>query len=360
MEHLVIDWLKSMIGYPQTAAGILVSGGSMANFSALTAARTAVDPHIAHTGTRRGGPLQVYVSGETHFSIAKAARLLGIGSENVQTIPTDAALRMDVSELDRRITADRRDGRQPMCIVASAGTVNTGVVDPIAEIAGVAERHHTWLHVDGAYGGLAALAPSAKDLFAGIERADSVSLDPHKWLYTSIGCGCVLYRNPRTATDAFAQHAEYTRPVGLSRDEAFAFWDLGPELSRPFRALTVWLQIKLWGAKKIAAAIESNMACARYFGSLVEDSADFELLAPVGLSIFCFRYRPPDYSGDLDALNERVLIRLQRGGRSYLSNAQIGGKFALRGCVLNYRTTSSDMDALLADVRDAARDATSR
>ena len=262
---------------------------------------------------------------------------------------------MDLVELDRRIDADRRTGLNPMCIVANAGTVNTGVVDPLDEIANIAERHRVWLHIDGAYGAFAALAPSAKHLFAGIERADSVTLDPHKWLYTSVGCGCVLYRNSQPAIDTFAHNAEYTRPVGLFRDEAFAFWDLSPELSRPFRALSVWLQIKLWGTRDLAAAIESNIACARYFGSLVRKSQDFELLAPVSLSIFCFRYRPAGYTGNLDMLNERILINLQRAGSSYLSNALLGGKFALRGCVLNYRTTVQDMDVLLEDIRSAAR-----
>jgi len=357
MEHVVIDWLKSMIGYDHTATGVLVSGGSIANLSALAVARTAADPEIARTGVGRSRPLQVYAAEEAHFSIEKAARLLGIGTENVQTIPTDASLRMNVVELDRRITADRREGRDPMCIVASAGTVNTGVVDPLDEIAEVAERHRVWLHVDGAYGGFSVLAPSTKHLFNGIQRADSISLDPHKWLYTSVGCGCVLYRNPQTAIDTFASHAEYTRPVGLSRDEAFAFWNFSPELSRPFRALTVWLQIKLWGARKLAAVIENNMECARYFGNLVQNSPDFELLAPVGLSIFCFRYHPPGYSGDLDALNERILINLQRGGSSYLSNARVHGKFALRGCVLNHRTTIEDMEILMQDLRVAAREA---
>jgi len=357
MEHLVIDWIKAMIGFDPAAAGLLVSGGSMANFSALAAARTAADPEVTRTGTSGGCPLQVYVSAEAHFSIEKAARLLGIGSANVQTIPTDDSLRIDVGELDRRIKSDRRSGREPMCIVATAGTVNTGAVDPLHAVADVAERHRTWLHVDGAYGAFSALAPSAKHLFAGIERAASVSLDPHKWLYTSVGCGCLLYRNPQAAIETFAQHAEYTRPVGLSRDEAFAFWDLGPELSRPFRALTVWLQIKLCGARNLGAAIEGNIACARYFGELVQNSEDFELLAPVGLSIFCFRYRPRAYAGDLDALNERILINLQRNGSSYLSNAKICGKFALRGCVLNYRTTIQDMDRLLDDVRAAAQSA---
>jgi glutamate/tyrosine decarboxylase-like PLP-dependent enzyme len=355
IEHVVIDWLKTMIGCDSRAAGVLVSGGSMANLSALAVARTRADPDIGRFGAGRRGSLQVYTSSEAHFSIEKAARLLGIGSENVQAIPTDTSLRMDLAELDRRIDRDRRAGRNPMCIVANAGTVNTGVVDPLDEIANIAERHHVWLHVDGAYGALAALAPSARHLFTGIERADSVALDPHKWLYTSVGCGCVLYRNPQPAIDTFAHNAAYTRPVGLLRDEAFAFWDLSPELSRPFRALSVWLQIKLWGTRDLASAIESNIACARHFGSLVQESEDFELLAPVSLSIFCFRYRPVEFTGDLDTLNERILINLQRAGSSYLSNALLGGKFALRGCVLNYRTTVQDMEVLLEDIRAAAR-----
>ena len=355
LEHVVVDWLKAMIGYDPAAAGVLVSGGSMANFSALAAARTRAEPDLGRFGAGRRGPLQVYTTAETHFSIEKAARLLGIGSENVQAVLTDTSLRMDVAELDRRIAADRQAGRNPMCIVANAGTVSTGMVDPLDKIANIAERHHVWLHVDGAYGAFAALAPSAKHLFTGIDRADSVALDPHKWLYTSVGCGCVLYRNPQSAIDTFAHNAEYTRPVGLFCDEAFAFWDLSPELSRPFRALSIWLQIKLWGMRDLAAAIESNIACARYFGSLLQKSQDFEMLAPVTLSIFCFRYRPVGYTGNLDTLNERILINLQRAGSSYLSNALLGGKFALRGCVLNYRTTIQDMDVLLEDIRTAAR-----
>ena len=354
MEHLTIDWLKTMIGYHAGASGLLVSGGSMANFCGLAAARTAADPEIGRLGIGQRPSLRVYVSDEGHFSVRKAARLLGIGSENVQCIPTDASLRVDVLDLERRIDADRKAGFRPMCIVANAGTVNTGAFDPLEDLAEIAERHELWLHVDGAYGAFSALAPSTKHLFKGIERADSVSLDPHKWLYSSVGCGCVLYRNPQSAIATFAEDAEYTRPVGLSHDEAFVFWDLGPELSRPFRALTLWLQIKLYGTRNLAAAIESNLACAQHFGTLVQSAEDFELLAPVSLSIFVFRYRPQAYTGDLDALNERILLELQRAGSSYLSNARVGGKFALRGCVLNYRTTFGDMDQLLDDVRTAA------
>ena len=356
IEHVVVDWLKSMLGYAAESQGLLVSGGSMANFSALAAARAAADPEIARVGNTGKSALRIYVSAEGHFSIHKAARLLGVGSENVVSISTDASQRIDTAELDRRIDADRQAGLRPMCVVANAGTVNTGAFDSLEQLAGIAERHDVWLHVDGAYGGFAALAASAKHLFVGIERANSVSLDPHKWLYSSVGCGCVLYRDPSMAAAAFSHDAEYTRPIGLSRDEAFAFWDFGPELSRPFRALTVWLQLKLYGSRRLENAIESNLACARYFGTLVESAEDFELLAPVGLSIFCFRYNPPIYAGDLNTLNESILIELQRAGSSYLSNTTVAGKFALRGCVLNYRTTLTDMKRLLDDFRAAARE----
>jgi glutamate/tyrosine decarboxylase-like PLP-dependent enzyme len=355
MEHLIIDWFKSMIGFDAGAAGLLVSGGSMANFCALAAARTVADPGITSRGSSRVPALRIYVSDEAHFSMYKAARLLGVGSDNVQAIPTDASHRMNVAELERRIETDKREGFKPMCVVANAGTVATGAVDPFPAIADVAERHGVWLHVDGAYGGFAALAPSTKEVFRGMERAQSITLDPHKWLYSSVGCGCVLYRDARAANATFAHDAEYTRTIGLSRDEAFVFWDFGPELSRPFRALPIWLQIKLHGVRNLAAAIEKNMECARYFGSAITAAEDFELLAPIGLSIFCFRYRPPEYAGDLDALNERILVELQRGGSSYLSNANVNGKFALRGCVLNYRTSLADMDRLFADVRAVAR-----
>jgi glutamate/tyrosine decarboxylase-like PLP-dependent enzyme len=233
--------------------------------------------------------------------------------------------------------------------------VATGAVDPIAEIAKFACAENLWLHVDGAYGGFAALAPAARHLFEGIAEADSVALDPHKWLYLPVGAGCVLYRDPAAARAAFSADAEYTRVMGLQDDEAFVFWDYGPELSRPFRAFDLWLLVKSAGARALGEAIQENIACAKYFEELIRATDDFEMLAPVELSIFCFRYRPRGFTGDLDALNERVMLALQRAGSSYLSNARIGGAFALRGCVLNYRTTRRDMEILLDDVRAACK-----
>ncbi len=355
MEHVTLGWLKEMLGYPAGAAGLFLSGGSMANFAALAAARSAHAPgDVALDGLAGCPPLCLYVSEEGHFSVHKAASMLGLGERNVRRVRTNSDLQIDVADLERLVAADRAAGRLPFCVVANAGTTASGAFDPIGELAGFARRHKLWLHVDAAYGGFAALAPSVRPLFEGIAEADSVALDPHKWLYLPVGCGCVLYKDPAAARAAFRHDADYIRTIGLEQNEAFVFWDYGPELSRPFRALDVWLLMKYAGAARLAEAIEQNIACARHFGCLVRESADFELLAPVGLSVFCFRYAPPGYAGDLDALNERLLVEVQRAGSSYFSNARIGGKFALRGCVLNYRTTLRDMEIALDDVRRAA------
>jgi glutamate/tyrosine decarboxylase-like PLP-dependent enzyme len=297
--------------------------------------------------------MRLYASQEAHFCIRKAAAMLGIGAANLRSVKTGPDLRMDLADLDRLVRQDREEGHLPFCVVASAGTAGTGAFDPIAPIADLAHAHNLWLHVDGAYGGFAALAPSARAFFAAIGEADSVALDPHKWLYLPVGCGCILYRDPAAARAAFGENAEYVRVVGLRDDEAFAFWDYGPELSRPFRALDLWLLLKSVGTLAIGEAIENNIACAKYFADLVKATEDFEMLAPVDLSIFCFRYHPRGFAGDLDSLNERVMLEVQRSGGSYLSNTRVRGAFALRGCVLNYRTTKRDMEILLDDVRQA-------
>jgi glutamate/tyrosine decarboxylase-like PLP-dependent enzyme len=352
---LCIRWIQQMLGYPADGVGLLVSGGSMANFAGIAAARSAKAPgNVARDGMG-AARMRLYASEEAHFSIRKAAAMLGIGAANLRSVKTGPDLRMDLADLDRLVRQDRDAGHLPFCVVASAGTAGTGAVDPIAPIADLAHAHNLWLHVDGAYGGFAALAPSARGFFAAIGEADSVALDPHKWLYLPVGCGCILYRDPAAARAAFSDNAEYIRVVGLQDNEAFAFWDYGPELSRPFRALDLWLLLKSAGTEAIGAAIEENIACAKYFAGLVSATEDFEMLAPVDLSIFCFRYHPHGFAGDLDALNERVMLELQRGGSSYLSNTCVRGAFALRGCVLNYRTTKRDMEILLADVRQAVR-----
>jgi aromatic-L-amino-acid/L-tryptophan decarboxylase len=354
LEHITVTWLKEMLGYPAGAAGLFTSGGSMANFAALAAARSAkAGSNVVRDGVAAAGrPMCGYVSEEGHFSIAKAAGMLGIGEANIRAVKTDSRFRIDLQDLERVVAEDTAAGRLPFCLVANAGTTATGSIDPLPELAEFARGHNLWLHVDAAYGGFAALAPSARSLFEGIAAADSITLDPHKWLYLPMGCGCVLYRDPTAARSAFGHNADYTRPLGLERDEAFAFWDYGPELSRPFRALDLWLLMKFAGAAAIGEAIERNIACAKYLERLVGESDDFEMLAPVELSVFCFRHKA--HAGDLNAWNERLLLALQRGGSSYLSNAMLRGNFALRGCVLNYRTTERDMEILLEDLRRAA------
>ena len=355
MELLCIRWIQEMLGYPAGGAGLLVSGGSMANFAGIAAARSAKAPGNVVQDGMGGARMRLYASQEAHFCIRKAAGMLGIGAANLRSVKTGPDLRMDLADLDRLVRQDREEGHLPFCVVASAGTAGTGAFDPIAPIADLAHAHNLWLHVDGAYGGFAALAPSARAFFAAIGEADSVALDPHKWLYLPVGCGCILYRDPAAARAAFGENAEYVRVVGLRDDEAFAFWDYGPELSRPFRALDLWLLLKSVGTLAIGEAIENNIACAKYFADLVKATEDFEMLAPVDLSIFCFRYHPRGFAGDLDSLNERVMLEVQRSGGSYLSNTRVRGAFALRGCVLNYRTTKRDMEILLDDVRQAVR-----
>ena len=351
VERLTIDWIRQILGFNAGAGGLFVSGGSMANLAALAAARQTKDCS--------SGRLRIYASSETHFSIVKAAALLGIGRENVCHIAVDERFRIRADDLVAKITADLEAGYVPLCVVANAGTVNTGAVDPLAEIREIANRFQLWMHVDGSYGALAILAKSARELFAGIERADSVALDPHKWLYLPVDVGCVIYRDPEIVHAAFAHEAEYTRIIGQEADEAFAFWDYGPELSRRFRALKVWMLLKGVGVDALSEAIENNLACARHLESMVRASDDFEMAAPVELSIFCFRHMPAQLRNEspktIDAFNERLLVALQRDGSSYLSNATLGGRFALRGCVLNYRTTLHDIEILLDDLRRVAK-----
>jgi aromatic-L-amino-acid decarboxylase len=348
LERLTIDWIRQILGFGPEAGGLFLSGGSMANFTAIATAKQARDESRDR--------LCLYASTETHFSVAKAVSL--IGTERVRHVAVDDSFRMKTDELVARIEADLEAGLVPFCVVANAGTVNTGAVDPLMEIREVADRFGLWMHVDGSYGAFAVLAPSARGLFAGLERADSVALDPHKWLYLPVDVGCVIYRDPEKARAAFAHEAEYTRVIGAEADEAFAFWDYGPELSRRFRALKVWMVLKGVGLESLGEAIESNLASARYLESLVEASDDFEMAAPVGLSIFCFRHLPATLRGaspaTIDAFNERLLVALQRDGSSYLSNTTLHGRFALRGCVLNYRTTLRDMEILLDDLRRVA------
>ncbi|HEU4767776.1 MAG TPA: pyridoxal-dependent decarboxylase [Pyrinomonadaceae bacterium] len=359
LEQLVVRWLGSLIDYDRDAKGLLTSGGSMANMIALlVASRTKTGANTSRTGLwNSGAPVIVYASEEVHMSIAKAADILGLGRDHVRAIACDDRQRMRVDSLREQIEKDLREGLRPCCVVASAGTVNTGVVDPLDAIANVANQFDLWFHVDGAYGAPGILDEGKKHLFRGLERADSVSLDPHKWLYVPVDAGCLLFRDPVPVKLAFStEDADYIKIHGHSDNEAFAFWDYGVELSRRFRALKVWLTLSYYGTRRIAEAVSSDISLAAYLGELVSTAEDFELLTPVELSICCFRYvLPGSTEADLDRLNERIMGRVQTGGRAYLSNATVGGRFALRACITNFRTTKSDIEETIEAIRDAAR-----
>lgn len=371
VERLTIDWIKQILGFKPDAAGLFVSGGSMANLAALAAARRAKAPSdLTSKGVQTlSQTMRLYASEETHHSVAKAATLLGLGRDNVRLVEVDERYKIHIDDLVAKIQEDIAAGHRPFCVVANAGTVGTGAVDPLGQVREVAKQFNLWMHIDASYGGFATLAQSGRDLFSGLPEADSVALDPHKWLYLPVDCGCVLYRDPETARATFAHDAEYTRVMEREPDEAFAFWDYGPELSRRFRALKVWMVLKGVGLRVLGEAIEKDLACARHLERLVSASDDFEMLAPVELSIFCFRHLPsrlkkalnhPDeeertrVEEQLDAWNERLLVALQRDGSSYLSNTRLCGRFSLRGCVMNYRTTLHDMEILLEDLRRVA------
>jgi aromatic-L-amino-acid/L-tryptophan decarboxylase len=363
IERLVVRWLGSLIGYSREANGLLTSGGSMANMIALLIASRAKSNNASRQGLWNAGPpMTVYASEEVHMSIAKAADILGIGRDQVRTIACDDQ-RMRIGALRQSIEADLREGLRPFCVVGSAGTVNTGVVDPLEDIAHIAVEFGLWFHVDGAYGAPGVLDERKKHLFTGLDRADSVSLDPHKWLYVPVDAGCLLFRDAATAKSAFStEDADYIKTHGYADEEAFAFWDYGVELSRRFRALKVWLTLQYYGTRRLAEAISEDIALAAYLGELVSEAEDFELLAPVELSICCFRYVPRQGMSDteLNELNERVMGLVQKGGRAYVSNATVNGRFALRACITNFRTTKADIEETLAAVRDAGRSLTQR
>ena len=360
VERMVVRWLGSLINYDRDAKGLLTSGGSMANMIALLVAnRRKSGVAVARSGLwNSGSPMTVYASSEVHMSITKAADILGFGRDYVREIKCDDRQRMQVDLLRESIEADRREDLRPFCVVGSAGTTNTGVVDPLSNIAALAKEFDLWFHVDGAYGAPGILDERKKHLFAGLELADSVSLDPHKWLYVPVDAGCLLFRDDAAARATFStDEADYIKTHGYVDEEAFAFWDYGVELSRRFRAFKVWLTLQYYGSRRIAEAISEDISLAEYLGEVVSNADDFELLAPVELSICCFRYISSET--DLDKLNERIMERVQKGGRAYLSNATVNGHFALRACITNFRTTKSDIDETVAAIRDAAKNCVS-
>jgi aromatic-L-amino-acid/L-tryptophan decarboxylase len=349
IERQVLRWIASALRC-EGFTGSLCGGGSSANLMALAMAREAKVP--ANEGGAQPGV--VYASSEAHMSMAKAVALLGLGRANLRLLPVDEQFRMRVEDLQKAIAADLADGRKPIAVVATAGTVNTGSIDPLAEIASVCREHQLWLHVDGAYGALAALA--VPEQFRGLAAADSISLDAHKWLYQPVDCGMLLFRDATAARAAFSFTGEYARSLETDPVEAFAFFEESMELSRRFRALKLWLSLRYHGLAAFREAIRTDLAHARQLAATIQSTPELELLAPVALSAVCFRYRPASGGAvDLDALNAEVLRRVVRRGNVYVSNASLGGQFALRACFVNHRTTAADVDKIIPEILSVAR-----
>ena len=356
IEAQTIRWIAELLGFPTTCGGILVSGGNMANFVGVLAARRARLPwDVRERGLHAGAKPVLYTSRDTHTWIQKAADLFGFGLDAIRWIETDARHRMDVRALERAVREDRAaGGRLPLLVVGTAGSVGIGAVDPLPDVAAVAREHGLWFHVDGAYGAVAAALPEASPELKGLAEADSVAVDPHKWLYAPLEAGCALVRDPRHLADAFSFHPEYYNFGGGDGDEAPRnFYELGMQNSRGFRALKVWLGLRQAGRTGVARMIREDVALARVLFDAAAAHPELEART-CELSIATFRYVPADLRGTrdeaarshLDRLNRALLDRLQSGGEAFVSNAIVDGEFVLRACIVNFRTTEADVRAL--------------
>ncbi|HVM36799.1 MAG TPA: aminotransferase class V-fold PLP-dependent enzyme [Sphingomicrobium sp.] len=341
IENACAAWLAQVIGYPAGAAGTLTSGGSIANLTAIVAAREARDPE---------GGGAIYSTRFAHYCVDKALHIAGRGRSPRRQVATDDFFRMSPQALEEALEHDASAGVRPWLVVASAGTVDTGAIDPLPEIAEICRRHGAWFHVDGAYGGLFALCDEGRERLRGIEQADSVALDPHKTLFLPYGTGAALVREGSHLLDAFSASADYIRPLGES-EVGPSPADLSPELTRHFRAMRLWLPLQIAGVAAFRAAQAEKLALARYFHARLSEIEGFELGAPPELSVVAFRYLPR--SGDADAFNARLLEHLQQEGRVMLSGTRVDGTFLLRCAILCFRTHLEHVDAAITAITDA-------
>jgi len=357
VERQVLDWLKELLGYPANASGLLTSGCSAANLIGLAVARNARAPLDVRREGLQAEPrrMTLYASAEAHSSVQKAAELLGLGSQALRSVPTDEDFRIDLGALERAIAADRAAGCLPFCVVGAAGTTNTGAVDDLEALAALCAREELWLHVDGAFGAWAALAPSARGQLRGMERADSLACDLHKWMYLPYEIGCVFVRREEdqrrafSLTPAYLSHGEGGR--GMTGGDLPWYSDYGYQLSRGFRALKAWMSLKEYGADKFARLIEQNLAQVRYLVTRIEATPELELLAPAPLNVVCFRYVAPGLADEeLDALNKRILVELQESGVAAPSGTDVRGRYALHVAHTNHRTRCEDFDVLIEEV----------
>lgn len=352
MDGQVIDWCKEMVGFPASASGTLVSGGSMANIIGLAVARNAK----AGADVREKGvgamprPLRFYASDQVHSCHRKAMEALGLGNQALRRVPTDAALRIDIGALEAAIAEDRDAGFRPACVIGTAGTVNSGAIDDLQGLAALAAAHDMWFHVDGCIGALIAIAPRNGSLVAGIEKAHSIALDPHKWLHAPFEAGCALVRDSSAHRNTFAVTPEYleTAPRGLASGQ----WlnDYGLQTSRGFRALKIWMALKEHGVEKFGRLIDQNIAQAAYLTRLIEAEPALELTAPTAINIVCFRHRLDGASEErLKAFNTEIMLRLQEEGIAALSDTTVRSRHCLRVAIANHRTRREDLDLVVRE-----------
>jgi aromatic-L-amino-acid/L-tryptophan decarboxylase len=353
IEAQTVRWIAELVGYPTTCGGLLVSGGNMANFVCLLAARAAIAPwDVRKEGVHGDGPrLLVYASAETHTWLQKAADMSGLGTDAIRWVASDQQHQMDTTALRRAIEDDVRLGHRPFLVVGNAGTVSTGAVDPLREIGAICREHAVWFHADGAYGAFAAQASGAPDGLAGLSMADSVAVDPHKWLYASLEAGCVLVRDATRLRNAFAYRPAYYH----FDDQVVNYFEHGPQNSRGFRALKVWLALRQVGRAGYLQMIADDILLAGHLHQLLAAHPDFEARSR-SLSITTFRYVPRDLAvqlgsvdveGYLNDLNQQLLTAVEKSGAAFLSNAVVDGTFLLRACIVNFHTSLGDVEALV-------------
>lgn len=351
LELAVLDWFRQWIGMPEGAGGLLTNGGSGATLTAMVAARHAAVGEDPTRITR----LVVYTSDQAHSAVARAAWIAGVPRANVRALPSDASFRLRPADVRAAMESDRAAGLIPLVVVGSAGTTNTGAVDPLDDLADLCEAEGVWFHVDAAYGGFAVLTEHGRDLMAGIGRCDSVALDPHKWLHVPFECGCLLARDPARLRAAYQILPEYMLDVAPG-EERVNFADYGEQLTRQARALKVWLGVRYFGLAALREQVERAMALARHAEHLVRAEPLLEVTAPVGLSVLCFRVRPDGMAdgAELDALNERVNAAVNAEARYLISSTRLRGSFTLRMCIVGFRTTVEDVEGVIRAVVDAA------
>lgn len=361
VDMQLLQWMKEAMGFPMSSSGVTVGGGSVANLVGLAVARDAAAGwDVGEEGVGEGrGDLVLYASGEVHSSVFKAAKLLGLGRRAVKIVPVDAEFRMRVNVLEQMVMEDRRRGAVPFAVVGTAGTINTGAIDDLEALADFAARESLWFHVDGAFGAIAAFAPELAPRVKGMERADSLAFDFHKWMHAPYEAGCVLIRDAEAHRRTFSVHADYltalTRGPGAWPDSTYL---ISPQLSRGFKALKVWLVIKQHGLEKLGRLAVQNVRQAQYLASLIDQSPHLERLAPVALNVVAFRrIWPGATDAELDTLNREILMRIQERGIAVPSSTAIHGRFALRTCICNHRSRREDFDTLVAAVESVGLEA---